>query len=130
MALMSQIFVVTVRVQLYKCTCLLYFLWCIHLKCRRQIYLKFVGFLLQLIFKSPLIILFIFTNHTSWQGLSVSLTICHFVITIISLSVFLSFRLFVLVHLRTSSNRQVSINKGPVSCWWWWLLERGALPNE
>ena len=54
MALLSQIFAISVSVQLYTCTCLLYFLWCIHLKCERQIYLKFVGLFVAKLFWIPI----------------------------------------------------------------------------
>ena len=67
MALMSQIFVVSVSVQLYKCICLYYiFLWCT-LMFERQINLKLVGVFVA-------IISFIFTNPTERHWVSVFLS--------------------------------------------------------
>ena len=48
--LMSQIFVVSVSVQLFKCICLFYLLRCIYLMFERQIYLNLVGIVVAIRF--------------------------------------------------------------------------------
>ena len=67
MALLSQIFVILVSVQLYKRICLFYLLWYIHLLCECQIYLMLVGVFLAIHFQIPVKLLLFKSKHPlSW----------------------------------------------------------------
>ena len=91
-ALLSQI---SLCVQLYKCIFLFFLLWCIHFMYEHQIK-GWRDSLFQFIFKSTLIMSFVFTDQASQHSPSVFLSYCHLVILSFSFlsfypSVFLSY---------------------------------------
>ena len=67
MVLMSQIFVKLVSMQLYKCICLFYLLWYIHLLCECQICLMLVGVFQAIHFQIPVKLCLFKSKHLiSW----------------------------------------------------------------